>query len=79
MMFRAFADVQTPDMLNLPRPKLKGGKPQTIACPMSHQQKELQDELGKHSVNRFVMGSAVPARTLLSARPTVRRRPWHSG
>jgi hypothetical protein len=45
MMFRSFADVQTPDMLNLPRPTLKGGKPQTIACPMSDQQKALQDEL----------------------------------
>ena len=45
MMFRSFADVQTPDMLNLPRPKLKDGKPQTIACPMSDQQKALQDEL----------------------------------
>jgi hypothetical protein len=45
MMFRSFADVQTPDMLNLPRPKLKGGKPQTIACPMSEEQKGLQDEL----------------------------------
>jgi hypothetical protein len=45
MMFRSFADVQTPDMLSLPRPSLKGGKPQTIACPMSEQQKVLQDEL----------------------------------
>jgi N12 class adenine-specific DNA methylase len=45
MMFRSFADVQTPDDLKLPTPKLKGGKPQTIACPMSDQQKELQDEL----------------------------------
>src|SRR3977135_3124089 len=26
-MFRAFADVQTAKMLNLPRPKLEGGKP----------------------------------------------------
>ena len=41
-MFRAFADVQTADMLDLPRPKLEGGKPQTIACPMSEEQKELQ-------------------------------------
>jgi N12 class adenine-specific DNA methylase len=45
MMFRSFSDVQTADMLSLPRPKLKGGKPQTIACPMSDQQKTLQDEL----------------------------------
>ncbi|MGH7224155.1 MAG: DEAD/DEAH box helicase family protein, partial [Gemmataceae bacterium] len=45
MMFRSFADVQTPEMLDLPRPKLKRGKPQTIACPMSEEQKALQDEL----------------------------------
>jgi N12 class adenine-specific DNA methylase len=47
MMFWSFADVQIPEMLSLPRPKLKGGKSQTIACPMSDQQKELQDELVK--------------------------------
>ena len=45
MMFRSFADVQTAEMLKLPRPELKGGKPQTIACPMSDEQKALQDEL----------------------------------
>ena len=41
-MFRAFADVQTADMLDLPRPALEDGKAQTIACPMSEEQKELQ-------------------------------------
>jgi N12 class adenine-specific DNA methylase len=44
-MFRAFADVQTADMLDLPRPALEGGKPQTIACPMSEEQAELQVKL----------------------------------
>ena len=44
-MFRAFADVQTPEMLNLPTPKLEGGKPQVIACPMSEEQAALQQEL----------------------------------
>jgi N12 class adenine-specific DNA methylase len=44
-MFRAFADVQTPEMLNLPVPKLEGGKPQVIACPMSDEQRVLQQEL----------------------------------
>ena len=43
----AFADVQTEDMLPLPRPKLEGGKPQTIACPMSDEQAELQAALVK--------------------------------
>jgi N12 class adenine-specific DNA methylase len=44
-MFRAFADVQTADMLNLPRPELDGGKPQVVACPMSGEQYRLQQEL----------------------------------
>ncbi len=46
-MFRAFADVQTAEMLDLPRPALEGGKPQTIACPMSEEQAELQAGLVK--------------------------------
>jgi hypothetical protein len=44
-MFRQFADVQTADMLNLPCPRLKGGKPAVVACPMSEEQHQLQQEL----------------------------------
>jgi hypothetical protein len=44
-MFRSFADVQTADMLNLPRPRLEGGKPIVVACPMSQEQAQLQQEL----------------------------------
>ncbi len=44
-MFRSFADVQTPEMLDLPRPALEGGKPQVVACPMSEEQARLQQEL----------------------------------
>jgi N12 class adenine-specific DNA methylase len=44
-MFRSFADVQTADMLNLPRPRLEGGKPTVVACPMSDEQHTLQQEL----------------------------------
>src|ERR1700722_15706971 len=44
-MFRAFSDVQTAEMLNLPRPRLQGGKPVTVACPMSNEQCRLQQEL----------------------------------
>ena len=44
-MFRAFSDVQTAEMLNLPRPRLQGGKPIVIACPMSYEQQQLQQEL----------------------------------
>src|SRR5471030_2707001 len=46
-MFRAFADVQTADMLDLPRPRLEGGKPIIVACPMSERQSELQQGLVK--------------------------------
>jgi N12 class adenine-specific DNA methylase len=44
-MFRAFSDVQTAEMLDLPRPSLEGGKPIVVACPMSDEQHELQQEL----------------------------------
>jgi N12 class adenine-specific DNA methylase len=44
-MFRAFADVQTAEMLDLPRPRLEGGKPAVVACPMSDEQQTLQQEL----------------------------------
>ena len=44
-MFRAFADVQTAEMLNLPRPRLKGEKATVIACPMSEAQYAIQESL----------------------------------
>ena len=44
-MFRAFSDVQTAEMLDLPRPRLEGGKAIVVACPMSEEQRELQQEL----------------------------------
>jgi N12 class adenine-specific DNA methylase len=44
-MFRAFSDVQTAEMLDLPRPRLQGGKAIVVACPMSEEQRELQQEL----------------------------------
>jgi N12 class adenine-specific DNA methylase len=44
-MFRSFADVQTAQMLDLPRPRLEGGKPAVMACPMSDEQRALQQEL----------------------------------
>ena len=44
-LFRAFADVQTAETLNLPRPRLESGKPIVVACPMSEEQRALQYEL----------------------------------
>jgi hypothetical protein len=39
-MFRSFADVQTADMLKLPKPELEGGKPHIVAAPASPELKE---------------------------------------
>lgn len=44
-MFRAFSDVRTAEMLNLPRPRLETGKAIVIACPMSDEQRALQQKL----------------------------------
>ncbi|MFM7318743.1 MAG: DEAD/DEAH box helicase family protein, partial [bacterium] len=44
-MFRAFADVQTAEMLDLPRPTIAGGKPGVVPCPMSDEQREIQGNL----------------------------------
>ena len=44
-MFRAFSDVQTAEMLDLPRPSLETGKPIVVACPMSDEQHDLQEKL----------------------------------
>jgi N12 class adenine-specific DNA methylase len=44
-LFRSFADVQTAEMLNLPRPRLESGKAIVIAAPMSEEQHALQQEL----------------------------------
>jgi N12 class adenine-specific DNA methylase len=38
-MFRSFADVQTADMLHLPRPAMEGGKPHITAAPASQELK----------------------------------------
>ncbi|GIK15179.1 MAG: hypothetical protein BroJett003_01430 [Planctomycetota bacterium] len=44
-MFRAFSDVQTAGMLDLPQPQLETGKPIVVACPMSAEQHALQEKL----------------------------------
>ncbi len=44
-MFRAFSDVQTAGMLDLPRPTMETGKPIVVACPMSDEQRAIQQEL----------------------------------
>src|SRR5256886_12929237 len=44
-MFRAISDVQTAEMLDLPQPRLESGKPIVVACPMSAEQRALQQSL----------------------------------
>src|SRR5437763_811748 len=39
-MFRSFADIQTAEMLKLPKPELAGGKPQVIVSPASPELKD---------------------------------------
>ncbi|KKM80524.1 hypothetical protein LCGC14_1338980, partial [marine sediment metagenome] len=44
--FLEVADVQTAEMLNLPRPKLKGGKPTIVVAPASDELKAFIQDLG---------------------------------
>ncbi len=44
-LFRAFADVQTAAMLDLPLPRLAGDKPSIVSCPMSEEQRAIQGKL----------------------------------
>lgn len=47
--FRKIADIQTPEMLDLPVPQIKGGKPQTIATEASASQKAFVNFLSEVS------------------------------
>jgi N12 class adenine-specific DNA methylase len=48
-MFRFFADVQTADMLHLPRPATQGGKPHITAAPGSEELKAYVETLVKRA------------------------------
>lgn len=48
-MFRTVSDVQTADMLNLPRPKIAGGRPQIISAPLSADLKDFVQSLVERS------------------------------
>ena len=59
-MFRTVADVQTADMLNLPRPELENGRPSVVAAPASPELKafirtltERAEKLKKERVDPF--------------------------
>ena len=48
-MFKEFADIRTPDMLNLPVPQLEGGKPQTIVAKPNDEQQAYMQVLAERS------------------------------
>ncbi len=50
-MFRTVADVQTADMLKLPRPTIEGGRPHGVAAPGSPDLKAFVETLVKRSEN----------------------------
>ena len=48
-MFKEFADIRTPDMLNLPVPQLESGKPQTIVAKPNDEQQAYMQVLAERS------------------------------
>ncbi|MCM1508099.1 MAG: methyltransferase domain-containing protein [Ruminococcus flavefaciens] len=48
-MYKEFADVQSADKLNLPRPELKTGKPQIISVPATPEQKAYVRQLAERA------------------------------
>lgn len=48
-MFRQVADVQTAEMLKLPVPKIRGGKPGVVSAPGSAELKSYQEQLVKRA------------------------------
>ncbi|WP_052888108.1 DEAD/DEAH box helicase family protein [Thermogemmatispora carboxidivorans] len=44
-MFRSFADIQTAEMLHLPRPAIEGGKPKVVVSPASSELKDYVERL----------------------------------
>ncbi len=60
-MFRSFADVQTADMLHLPRPEIDGGKPKITAAPASPELKEFVGTLVERA--QRLKGGGVDPRT----------------
>ena len=48
-IFREVADIQTPEMLDLPKPKMIGGQPQIIASEPTNELKELINSLAQRS------------------------------
>lgn len=58
-MYKEFADVQSAEKLNLPRPELKTGKPQIISVPATPEQKAYVRELAERA-KRIELGEVEP-------------------
>lgn len=58
-MFREIADIQTADMLNLPTPKLVGGKPIVVKCKPSFELEQFMMD-GLERVERIRNGAVSP-------------------
>ncbi len=58
-MFRSFADIQTAEMLNLPRPELAGGKPKAVVSPATAELKAYVSRLVERA-QRIRNGSVDP-------------------
>ncbi len=59
-MFHTFADIQTADMLKLPRPEIAGGKPEVVAAPASPALKEFVSSLVERA-QKIRQGSVDPS------------------
>jgi len=59
-MFHTFADIQTADMLNLPRPRVAGGKPKVVVVPSTPQLKAFVSSLVDRA-QRIRSGSVDPS------------------
>jgi hypothetical protein len=49
MMYKEFADIQTPDMIKLPVPELKSGKPIVVSSKPDEYQKEYMQQLAQRA------------------------------
>ena len=59
-MFRTFADVQTADMLHLPRPDIEGGKPHITAAPASPELKAFVETLVERAQKLRTSAASIP-------------------
>ena len=60
MMYKEFADIQTPDMIKLPVPELKTGKPIVVSAKPDDYQKEYMKQLAQRA--EMIHGGAVDPR-----------------